>query len=152
MTNGNTVATAIRDQLRDIPDLVTAIGDADRITVFEEAVFDDVDYFKALAQLPAGSILVVYSRSVVPQTGPRELTFTINWRPAPGGIPADIEALILNGVPASGGGRQFVVQQFSGEVDSPARIECNRRTVLIGDDSRMTYWEMSLTVRENSLL
>lgn len=154
MTNAKTIATGIRDTLRDIPALVAELGSEERIVAYYETEFDDQDRFKVIAQMEPGLVLVMYNESWFGKTGPWSRSFSILYRSVPGSTPADLEFLIVNGVPEGNskyGGRPFILQDFVSTILSPQEGRIGWRSVFLGEDSRLTYWEFNLIVLEASI-
>lgn len=148
MTDPNTIAVAIRDKLRLIAALVTELGgDATKIAAFDEKEIDDGDLIEAINALTLGSILVVYNGTVLPQRQPYLHEFSIVLRPAQGRKPTDVQNLVINGVP-TGSSLPFQLQQLTAALEPLQVTRTGRRSILIGEDSRLTYWEIIVQVRE----
>jgi len=150
------IASAIVAKLRDIPGLVAAMGgDPSVISAYRDRWPSQSWLHAALVELKAPYILVVWRR-----TGPgsfaghggRQHEFSIIIRP-PEDVPgaadaADISDLIVDGVPAGGGGNKLLDETIHSGCYPMRDPTFERQTLMVSFEASVDYLEGRLVLDE----
>lgn len=142
MIDPATLRTAFVNALKDIPALVAALG-ASASNIEEYVDQNEGDLFSKIASLKAPRLLVIYSGTN--QAGGQSL-----WRHAfslivcASGSPTAIYALVINGVPASGGNTRTMLEYpIHAKYHQMEVPQLSRRVIPVSETSSFDYWEIT---------
>lgn len=153
MVNSHTTKVLLRDALREISALVTYLGSSSKIEAFDEVEVGG-DRFKRLAQLQPGEVVVFTDRGSLPNVAGSHIhQFAVCFRAKVASRAEDLDALIINGsVGGAWGGQAFQTLQLSNDFLPVQFVDRGPRILLVGDDSRVIYWQQTWQVMESGLL
>lgn len=155
MIDPNEIADSLVDMLRDIPELVTAMGgDVSRISAYHGEWPAEDNSFLAVNKSTSPSILIVprgFFEGALGGTIPRNrYSFSVFLRPRSGESGNSLAKLILGGVPASSDGIKLrfltIHPQCLPMTDSP-RLQ--NAVIPVGENSLLEIPELQLTLTEN---
>lgn len=153
MIDPNEIADAVVDMLRDMPDVVEAMGDdLGNIRAYHGEWPTENNSFLAVSQTKPPTILVVPRGFYEGERGiPRnKYPLSIYIRPRDGESGYSLAKLILGGIPTSGGGVKFrfltIHPQCLPMTDTP---RFQQLVVPVGDNSIEEIPELQLILTEN---
>ena len=152
--NPNGIADAVVDTLRDIPELVEAMGDdLANISAYHGIWPDENDLMLAVQKMQPPAILVAprgFYEGALGTLSANKYPLSLFLRPRTGESGESLAALILGGVPTAGGGIKFrflkIHPQCYEMTDSP-RLQ--KTAIPVGENSLLEIPELQLILTEN---
>lgn len=149
MLHPTVLVNAQVDLLRLIPELVTDMGgDADRISAYVDTFPTKVDLTFAIQRMQSPSLLVVWQGTGVGILQKNEVwKHRFSWI-LRGADPATVFTHSINGIPSDGRGYKMLrhpLHDYAYSMDVP---DANRRSLLIGNDTVIDYFEISVSYAE----
>lgn len=143
MIDPATLRTALVNALKDIPALVSALGNS-AANIEEYVEQNEGDLFSKIASLKAPRLLVLYNGTGF-AGGTRELwRHTFSLIVAATGSPTAVFALVVNGVPASGGNTRVMLEYpIHAQYHQMEVPQLSRRVIPVSESSSFDYWEIT---------